>query len=331
MRLKSMFIVMTGMLVFFGQACKEKSKELTGNFTFIKGDVTVNSKKVTIGTPVRSKDVVNVSDASGAIIQFSTGALITLKANTELEVSKLLYGSDGKPGIELNQQKGSTFSKIQPGKAEYKISTPTAVAGVRGTAFNISVGGAGKTEIQLLQGKVAVSKPSAKAEGSSEAAAPKEEPVELQAGQKLETSSEGIEEAVKLKADEKENLEKLNQITFVAEDKLVDEKALKEEATTIAPESVVQETIVEDSTSIAAATDEKETVKKAEKAKKEEAPKMTLAELKKKYGQLSKITTKDGQSYVGAFEQQGSNMVITTIDGKVKVPVANIAKVSPHN
>ena len=56
-----------------------------------------------------------------------------------------------------------------------------------------------------------------------------------------------------------------------------------------------------------------------------------LAKLKKKYGSISKVLTKNGKTYIGVFKVAGELMTITTIGGsKVVIRSSIIAKVVPY-
>jgi len=66
-------------------------------------------------------------------------------------------------------------------------------------------------------------------------------------------------------------------------------------------------------------------------AAKPEVKKLTLADIKAKYGRIAKIQTKNGKEYVGYFNQQGAEMTIQTVDGQVSIPVASVQKVTPMN
>ena len=56
----------------------------------------------------------------------------------------------------------------------------------------------------------------------------------------------------------------------------------------------------------------------------------TLPYLKKKYGRLSRIRTKDGREYTGAFRQLGKSVEIISTKGKFRIPASKIEKVSPY-
>lgn len=334
--------------------CKEKSPDqLEGFFTFIKGNVTVNGKQARVGGKIVEKDTVKVGENAGGVIQFVNSALLTMRPDTEIKVSDLAKSENGQPIINIAQNSGSTFHKIQKGSAKYKVATPTAVAGVRGTSFSISFDGTSTSSVKLLEGKVAVKKVEAKkADGKSvvdedtafsdfenetfeepaEGEITKTEVLELNTGEKAEISeaSEKTQKAQMLDV-EKKQLQAMNQVLMVPVEKLR-EKSEDPEAVIASPvDSSVQEKIAKPEAEV-----EKEMLKEDEAATNPGAgtvapKKVTLEDLRKQYGPLSQVTTKAGKSYIGAFQQVGQNMVITTVNGKVSVPVSDVAKVSPYN
>ncbi|MDH5716917.1 MAG: FecR family protein [Spirochaetia bacterium] len=327
-------VIVAFLLTAVGCSEKQKEKEFTGVFTFVSGTVLHNSHPAKVGMNVTQHDIIETNEKSGAIIQFEDSALITLKSNTKLDVNMLAKGEEGKAMINIAQNSGSTFSKITPNKSKYSIKTPTAVAGVRGTSFSVEVSEDKKTDIKLLQGKVAVKKTAPDA-AKKEAKETQDIFVEgakdvvlLEAGQKIESTEKEISKKEELKSEEKIELETLNNIAFVTEEKLKDTSILKKEIENIAP-SNVQENItgVEAEEKKEIIEDKKEVEKPKAKA---EPKKITLDDLRKKYGQLSRIKTKSGKEYIGAFKQAGNEMKITTIDGIVSVPVSDIGKVSPY-
>ncbi len=307
----------------------QKPKTLTGVATFVKGTVILNEAPMKVGAKVKESDVIHVKKKSGAIIQFSTGALITLKSKTKLEVSRLKYGPSGKPVVALSQSRGSTFSKIVPNKAKYSIKTPTAVAGVRGTSFSVSVKKGKKSEIRLLKGKVEVSRVSKKAAKVVEA-----EPVVLEAGQKIETTEKKITKAKKLSEKETKSLE-----TYDKEVKFVPEKTIALAPEKMAEEIKATQQQVVDTTVVDQVINEKIVVPETKEEAKEQAKKpvakkpkkkLTLADLRAKYGKLTKIITHNKREYVGGdWKQVGDYHYIRTVGGKKKVKTSDVYKVLP--
>jgi len=318
LKILPVFLITTAFLV----DCKGKSKsadQIHGTITFIRGSVLLNQNPATIGTKVSMSDSIEVKDKSTAVVQFSTNAMITIESNSSLVVKSLLQGKDGVPTIAMDQSRGSTFNKIVPGKANYSVNTPTITAGVRGTAFRVNTGGEEGTQIELFTGKVALMKDAGEAKAGEEAAAPTEELI-LEAGQKITVTETEIQAPVKMSEAELKDLERLNDIAMLPEKKLdtiekIDtvsaEEAKKME------EQIADQVVPEESQRIIVKMEEME----------EEEPQVTLDDIKKQYGSLSKVTTKDGKSYVGAFKQVGGKFEIVTVEGKKVVSATDIAKV----
>lgn len=334
----SVIAVLTVFSIQCGEQATPKAYSLTGVFTNVKGEVTVNQKKVRVGTRVTKNSTIKVAKKSLAVIQFSTGALITLKAKAKLEIQKLAMNDANIPEISLKQTAGSSFSRINKGKAQYTMNTPTAVAGVRGTSFSVSVSKDKKTKIRLLKGKVVV---------KSKKKSAKKKEVVLKTGQKIAVDNKGLKRVNKLKKTEKESLKALDQVVFMPKEIInqTDDKKLRTEvrkaATVVIPERV--DSVVTSSKLIISKKEAMEEAKIREEeaaasAKEEESisvdddgeeepEKLTLADLRKKYKKISEVTTRSGQKYVGHFVQTGRNFVIDTVDGKVTIASSQVKKV----
>jgi tetratricopeptide (TPR) repeat protein len=92
-----------------------------------------------------------------AKLALSDGSSFTLANNTEFEIDKFVVGSDKKDGLfNLSQGKiRATVSKLAGQQVSYKVKSPTAVAGVKGTEFmmltqgyaNVFFGNEGSVEV----------------------------------------------------------------------------------------------------------------------------------------------------------------------------------------
>ncbi len=111
----------------------------SGKVTYIQGDVTLKAggknAKAVKDSAVKEGDVVTTGTQSLAIIDMADGAQLKLNENSSLQLPPKQEGA-----IVLSS--GSVFSKIpkQKLKQQFKIITPTAVMGVRGTQFFTSYG-----------------------------------------------------------------------------------------------------------------------------------------------------------------------------------------------
>lgn len=285
--------------------CKKEqqaSNEAKGYIVFLKGDVWVNEKEAKLRQQVKQSDFIKTGKKAAASIQFAESAVVKLKASTSLEISRLVMGDD-KPEINLTQKSGSTFNKIVKGKANYNLSTPTAVAGVRGTSFSVKVSKGRTTTVELLQGSVEV-------QTTDKDSATAKQPVLLEEGKKVtieEVKATGeikVSEVVELAAPEVQDLSEDNSTVEVM------------------TEPQIEQFVKED---VAASEEKKEEIKK------EEVKPLTEADLKAKYGRLSKIILKSGKTYIGAFQQKGGEMIIITVEGRFVHKPSEIEKVLPHN
>ena len=142
---------------------KEK-KSWPYKFAYTKGEVYVNDKKVSLDMTLQESDTIITRNQSYATVVFGDSSTLTIKPNSKIYLNLLQPGK-----TEIFQESGKSFSKIRKGES-YTIKTPTIVAGVRGTSFEISATES-TTTIKLLEGKV-------------EARSPKETVV-IESGQKL--------------------------------------------------------------------------------------------------------------------------------------------------
>lgn len=111
----------------------------SGKISYILGDVNLKSGdkniKASKNTDVQAGDTVTTGVQSLTIIEMSDGAQLKLNEKSSLKIPPKEEGT-----IILTA--GSVFSKIpkQKLKQQFKIVTPTAVMGVRGTQFFTSYG-----------------------------------------------------------------------------------------------------------------------------------------------------------------------------------------------
>lgn len=280
-------------LLIFVVYCDQKAQKkiLTGTFLFLKGDVLLNSKNAKLGATIKQTDLIVVKEKSRAVLQLNNSLVIQMRANSILQISKLDVINKNNV-IETMQRKGTVFHKLTPGSNQYKVRTPTVTAAVRGTAFQLSIKKK-NVEVRLLTGEVSVS-------NNDESKS-----VDLKKNQKVTAKGNKLGKVKKLSKKDKASLKKLNQVTASSTNEEI--KAIIEASKT------------------AKANDKSSKGKTKKKAKK-----VTIDDLRKKYGTLTKVTTKDGKTYIGAYHQVGSNVVVITTSGKKKVPSVNVKKVTPY-
>jgi len=107
-------------------------------------------------TPVYSGDRVDTDSAGQAQILFADETRLVVGPNSSLLIDKFVYNAQRNAAqVSINAIKGALrfISGKSPSQA-YKISTPSALIGVRGTMFDVAIGQRGETGLLLFQGSV---------------------------------------------------------------------------------------------------------------------------------------------------------------------------------
>ncbi len=104
-----------------------------------KTDVITQSVELYAG------DLLETLRESKATLVYGDGTSMRLKERTLVEVQAL----------SLRVFKGKTWYKFTKRGSEFKIETPTLVAGIRGTEFEVAVGSSRRTSLAVFEGAVA--------------------------------------------------------------------------------------------------------------------------------------------------------------------------------
>jgi len=129
--------------------------------TRAKGDATVTRAGNLVSL------IKNMVLEEGEVVKTGKGGLCTLKLESgskilvfpSSEVSIRGKKEKKKKGVELNQKVGFSWMKIKKLSSDdevFTVRTPTAVAGVRGTAFSASVSPKGKGAFCVCEGAISV-------------------------------------------------------------------------------------------------------------------------------------------------------------------------------
>ncbi|TGK13885.1 transcriptional regulator [Leptospira fletcheri] len=131
--------------------CRKAKEDLQGGvITFAKGSVKLFDKagKEKASTPdsfLMPEDRIETGKDSYADLQLTDGVVIRIKENTSLILKKIFIDSkNGELFTDLNMNKGKIFSKVSTklGKtSQFNVTTPTVVASVRGTDFQVEDNG----------------------------------------------------------------------------------------------------------------------------------------------------------------------------------------------
>lgn len=137
-----------------------------GRFTSVVGDVTQTSAGVVIKpevkSPIQLKDLIVTGGGATASMIFDDESTIGLAPNSNFEVKEFYVKERTRKGLfSLTLGKlTADVKKFIGGESSFVVNTPTAVAGVRGTGFEIVVGMVGTqvtTTVTCTAGALTVS------------------------------------------------------------------------------------------------------------------------------------------------------------------------------
>jgi hypothetical protein len=164
--MKGTFSVFTiAMMLVAMQPARAEFKPSEAKITYMKGKVEVQRKGSESMVPAAMKmtvypgDMVSTDDGSEAELKLSDGSILKLRDKSKLEIERM--EKQKKPVTTINSFKLASgkilgsIRKLSSKNSKFTVSTPTAVAGIRGTVFGVFVEG-DSTELDVLNGEVAV-------------------------------------------------------------------------------------------------------------------------------------------------------------------------------
>jgi hypothetical protein len=122
----------------------------------LKGDVLVDGRAASVGTPVSPTATIETGDDAWARITLMPHSVIAIRPH-----SKFTLGTSTRKRWSLQLALGAVWSFLPKG-ASYEVSTSNAVAGVRGTTLYVSAIGADKSGVCACDGEVELSTDGAK-------------------------------------------------------------------------------------------------------------------------------------------------------------------------
>ncbi|MGO9310352.1 MAG: PQQ-binding-like beta-propeller repeat protein [Spirochaetia bacterium] len=110
-----------------------------------------------IGAKLGKGDSVKVGDSSECQLKFADMAVVSVRENTQVSIDSLVL-SQSASQVKLGLKSGTVLSKVKKlaGGDSYAVRTDTAVGGVRGTEFGVTVTPQGGTLVAVKEGAVAV-------------------------------------------------------------------------------------------------------------------------------------------------------------------------------
>jgi hypothetical protein len=124
--------------------------------TYLKGNATLNDKKVKQNDEVQKGDVIKTMASSLVIIKLADGSRLNIGPESEVKIQD--YGKDSPSLIDLVM--GQIRSHVAPQKNKsrgFMVKTKSAAMGVRGTEFSVSYNPENrKTTLLTFEGNVAI-------------------------------------------------------------------------------------------------------------------------------------------------------------------------------
>lgn len=208
--LLAMFLVLSPSLM--------AAAEEVGKTVVVIGNVSVthvgsdDEKTLTVPNPVYLHDTITSAVGSRAKFMLQDDSILKLGSFSKIELTELIVGKEKQQTTikQLSGQLRILLGKKLKSGSHYKIHSPVAVAGVRGTDFEVIVRTGGKTAIRCFEGEVAVTNIKTDIVGEVrlipnhytivEKDTPPVDPIPIPAGQSL-ASALGLKKAKKPKDD----------------------------------------------------------------------------------------------------------------------------------
>ena len=138
------------------------SKDRAARIKFFRGTIQRETQgKWTpvrrIGTVLLQHDRIKTGNRSKLEIKFDDGSLLQISSNTIISLKEYAYSRKGRTA-NINLKNGSLFANVKKLRrnSSFTVSTVTAVAGVRGTQFYVSIDDKKKVKVEVYKGKVEV-------------------------------------------------------------------------------------------------------------------------------------------------------------------------------
>ena len=298
-------------LITLGSCGKKAEEPLSMLVVFASGQVQLTRAKqqmpVKTGMLVNTGDVISTNEGS-VDLQTRAGTAVRIRSNSRISVESIAGPSGGENKVALNQ--GSVFANArkQARADEFSVSTPTAIAGVRGTSFSVTVDGQGRgAQVRVLDGKVAFAPRSAQTDKTAKlpevvldenktAKLPAALEAKLASGQTIQP------DALKAKVFRPTAEERLDKATLVAVT-TSDFDALKSGQKTNALED------------LARLRDERQDQMLSELRKENAVAGLdNRAELRQYYSKVVSVRMKDGRSYKGAVISRSASKIVIHTD-----------------
>lgn len=113
------------------------------------------SRTLAASKPVYSGDRINTGGSGEAQIVFADNTRLVVGPNSSIVIDKYVYNPGSGAQVSMQLAKGAfRFISGSGSKRDFRITTPSATLGIRGTAFDVAVGGRIGTGLLVFDGSV---------------------------------------------------------------------------------------------------------------------------------------------------------------------------------
>jgi len=136
---------------------KEALVIYTSGRVIYRTSVSSEWKPVEIGQRLSENETLKVGETAYCELQFGESAVVKVKKSTTLSLARVDL-KQGKRNVKMKMDVGTVLNKVNnlAKGEEFKVQTPSAVSGVRGTQFMVEVGIDKTTTVAVKEGTVAV-------------------------------------------------------------------------------------------------------------------------------------------------------------------------------
>ena len=128
-----------------------QDQDSSGMVVAARGEVIAlsngGSRELKQGDFIYVNDEIMTTNRSFVVLQFEDGAKVTVRPDSTLIIEQYLYNGDAGDEAELNLVSGGlrviTGAMAKNNPENYKVRTPVALMGVRGTEFSVILCGEG--------------------------------------------------------------------------------------------------------------------------------------------------------------------------------------------
>jgi hypothetical protein len=110
------------------------AQEAIGSATSVKPQAEANSRTLSGGAPVYSKELIHTGDAGVADLKFRDNSNLSVGPKSSVRLDKFVYDANKSAGsVAVEAARGSfRFVTGSQSKASYQVKTPYGTLGIRG-------------------------------------------------------------------------------------------------------------------------------------------------------------------------------------------------------